>query len=349
MNIIAFAEYQKEYEALGIGDLLYNSIMKTATQLIPNYPANHYPPFYHEWDESAVREVAHDFIMSWLLETGRLEYYLLALDNIVAFEKAMQHELRRFMANNRRRSEFGNLFRRTKKVLHENPEFQSYAKIDRNNEIWGLADWQNKSIADSQDEVLEAMLEIEIPPLIRYRLDSKKTSHLVSDKTLYFLLKKTFDNLSKRIDLVTLMSAMRYRLGLTEIVEKSFDDIVTERHEGISYADVIAASITPIEVKLAAEEAADDIYDMLTDRQRQILAHYLSLPSGTLEQVGELLNYSKSTIHNDLKAIERLISARVAENESEVAFSRLSELCQDDGTDDIRSMSGGVARYEENQ
>jgi hypothetical protein len=349
MTTIAFAEYQKEYEALGIGDLLYNSITKTATQLIPNYPANHYPPFYHNWDESAVREVAHDFIMSWLLETGRLEYYLLALDNVIAFEKAMQHELRRFMANTRRRSEFGNLFRRTKKALRENPEFQFFAKIDRNNEIWGLADWHNIPIAESQDEVLEVMWGIEIPPLIRYRLDSKKTSHLVSDKTLHLLLKETFDNLAKRIDLATLMSAMRYRLGLIEIVEKSFDDIVSERHEDISYADVIADSITPIEMRLAAEEAADDIYEMLTDRQRQILAHYLSLPSGTLEQVGESLNFSKSTIHNDLKAIERLISARVAENESEVAFNRLSELCQNNGIDDIRSMSGSVAGYEENQ
>ena len=96
-----------------------------------------------------------------------------------------------------------------------------------------------------------------------------------------------------------------------------------------------------------ADGSAYDVYNMLTDRQRKILAHYLIYTNGTLNEIDESLNLSKSTVHNELQAIERLISARVNETEGENVFAKLSELCMGYTADDDTQSKGTVAGTEE--
>lgn len=345
-----FVEYQKEYESLGIGDLLYELITTTVSRIVPKYPSEKYAPFYGIWDPGAIQEVTHSFIIDWLLLTGRLEFYLLSLDNSTALQKALTSEFRKYMANNRRRSEFSNLYKRTKRLLRDNDDFRSFGRIDRNYEIWGLAHWQGESLANHVDEVLEFMWKIELPPLIKYRVDSKKNSHLVSDSSLHELLYGTFTNLSKKVELSMLMNAIRYRLHLIEITEQSFEEVLSsEDGMQLSLEDIIPAPILPFEDSLAASQIAEHIYEILTNRQRKILYQYLSLPDGTLQAIAEELDISKSTVHNDLKAIERLIGTQVKGEDSENVFAKLSVMCQQDPTNGSDQVSVNRANEEESK
>jgi hypothetical protein len=326
MGKVNFIQYQQEFEQLGIGELLYGLIIGICEQIVGKYPPNQYPPYYSTWDIDAVHEVAHEFMITWLLKAGRLEYYLYSDLNSDSFERIIREELRRFMINNRRKSEFSNLFKRTQKILREANDFASFAVLDRNNALWGLAGWDKHSIATSHNEVLDALWQVDVPPLIKYRPDSKKTSHLLSDVSLKRLLIEFFTNLQKKVDLVTLMQAMMYRLGLIEISERSLTEILAADDES-TLGELISTSEPSIDSYMIAEEAANEVYEILSDRQRKILAQFLISSNGTLKEISEALNLSKSTVHNELQIIENLVRNIVQEPESESVFAKLSELC----------------------
>ena len=336
MREVTIAEYMDEFEKIGVGDRLYYLITDIAARMVPNYPPHLYPPFYQEWDENSIREVAHEFIMQWLLESGRLEYHLYSQPDSNRFEELIRGELRRFMINNRRATEFGNLFRRTKLLLRSDDQFHFFELPDRNDILWGLSEWADQDFDIATfEEVLAVMWKLTIPPLIKYRTDSKKISHLISDNTLKLVLVTSLTKLEKRIELKEFMNALRYRLGIVNITEQSFDQIISDSNTTLG--EILPAQITAVEKQIVVDEVADDIFDMLTDRQRKILSHYLASSKGTLQEVAEKIDVSKSTIHNELKHIEQSISSRVQESEGELVFARLAELCFQNIGDDQNS------------
>jgi hypothetical protein len=329
MNTPDFAAYLREYEAEGIGELIYGLILGLVRQVVVRYPPEVYSP-NQVWDEDAVTSVCHDFTLEKLLEAGWLEHHLLAQDTVAGLERVLKRDFIHFLISHRRRSEYQNLFDRVRKILHNNHRFQAvYAHRHAAAGIWGLNGWDGREIAQQIDEVVQAMYAIQLPPLIRYRPDSKKLSHLLGNDTLVQLLESTFQTLGKCISLGLLMEGLRYRLGLLEAGTISLDEPVSgqDEDEGQTYAEIVPGVTSP-ELEITSGQIAEDIFERLTDRQRSILALRLLQPDPTLEQIGAHLNVSKSSVHNDLTAVVQLIAtAGVTQEEMEKVLLQISELC----------------------
>jgi predicted DNA-binding protein YlxM (UPF0122 family) len=322
-----FGDYLNEYAAEGVGSLIYDLINKIVKQIVRQYPPERYSPNRGVWDEDAINDVVHKFTLVWLLKRGWLEYYLFSLQTVDGLKWSIRRELRRFLINERRRDEYSNLFKRAKKLLKENALFELYEEIPGSVQIWGLQNWEGNAVAQNVIDVLDAMRQVQLPPSVKYRPDSKKFSHVIGNSDLLKLLRETFEDLQKKIELTMLMEAMRYRLNLTELDEISLEETIRGfEAENITYADTVPDS-DDLERQVTAETLAEDIFEMLSDRQRKVLFLYLTSPNAILEQIATELSVSKSTVHLDLKAIERLIAPQLEIEESETFFSHLADLC----------------------
>lgn len=324
-----FKDYLREYEAEGVGILLYTLIFDVVRQTVIRYPPETYSP-NQVWDEDAITALCHDFTVEKLLEAGWLEHHLLAQETTTGLKRVLRRDFRHFLVSRRRRSEYLNLFGRVRKILHDDPHFQVYHTHQNSAlSIWGLDKWADKGLAQQPDEVVEAMFTVELPPLIRYRADSKKLSHLLSNDDLGLLLESTFQTVDKHISLGLLMEGLRYRLGLLEAGIVSLEEPVGRRDEdgGQTYAEIVP-DLSNLDTEVIAAIFAEDIFERLTDRQRRVLALRLSLLDPTLERIGECIGVSKSTIHNDLNTVAQSITAtNVTQEEAEKVLSHLSEIC----------------------
>lgn len=327
-----FQDYLAEYETSGIGPLLYSLILEIVAQVSKHYPPNIYSP-NQQWDEDATVALTHDFAIDKLIEAGWLEHHLLTQETTRGLEQVLRRDYRHFLISRRQRTEYLNLYERVKRILADEGRFKArYEHPNSAASLWGRATWDSTS-GDSpvQDiaEVVEAMFEVELPPLVRYRADSKKLSHLLSQRELTRLLEETFLITGKPVRMDSLMEALRYRLGLLETASISLQDPVGNRGENGSqtYADLISDP-GALEATLSNQEAAEDIFERLTDRQRHVLAFYSSLQAPTLETIGEAVGVSKSTIQNELKVITIYISSTVSgQEDAERTITNLSEIC----------------------
>lgn len=322
-------DYLLEYESEGIGDLLYSLIAGVVKHDAPRYPPGVYSP-NQVWDEDAVSSISHDFIMDKLLKAGRLEHHLLAQENLAGLKKALRYDFRQFLINHRHRTEYLNIFLRVKKILYNDSRFRALNQDSSlSTSIWGLGQWTNKDIAQKLEEVVEAMFAVELPPLVQYRPDSKKLSHLLSNNGLADLLELTFRRIDKYISINLVMDGVRYRLNLLDTDPISLDEPLEQESDNslVTKGDFIPDP-TDLETQLTVSQITEDLFEQLSDRQRRVLALRLSTPESTLERLGELIGISKSTIYNDLTAIERLISnTDLTQEEAEQTLARLSELC----------------------
>jgi predicted DNA-binding protein YlxM (UPF0122 family) len=329
MSASDFAAYRIEYEAEGIGRLLYDLILELVQQVVVYYPPEIYSP-NSIWDEDAALSMCHDFTLEKLIGAGWLEYHLLAQDTVVGLKRVLKRDFIHFLVNRKRRSEYQNFFGRVKRILRNDHRFQVvYAHSNAAAEIWGLSEWDEKEIAQQLDEIVGAMYTVDLPPLIRYRPDSKKLSHLLSNDNLTHLLESTFRSLGKCIRLDLLAEGLRYRLGLLETDIVSLDEPISGQDGGEeqTYAEIVPSLSKP-ELEMISAQIAEDVFERLTNRQRSVLALRFSLLNPTLEQIGDQLDVSKSSIHNDLTATAQLIAATgVTQEEAEKVLLQISELC----------------------
>ena len=325
-----FGAYLSEYETEGIGMLLYSLILDVVRRTIHRYPPMVYSP-NQVWDEDAVTGVCHDFTLERLLKDGHLAHHFLTHTTVGGLAKALALDVRHFLISRKKRSELSNLFGRTREILQTDPRFKvhrAYSKAAVSS--WGLDEWtEERSVAQRLDEIVGAMFAVELPSLVRYRADSKKLSHLIGTDDLARLLVLTFRAVGKYISLGLLIEGLRHRLGLLETDTISLDEpiYVADQGEVRTYFDVVPDS-TNVETEASVLQTAEEVFERLTNRQRRVLALRLSMCNPTLEEIGECLGVSKSTVHNDLVAIGQHIAAMdVTQEEVEVVLGYLSEIC----------------------
>ncbi len=193
----------------------------------------------------------------------------------------------------------------------------------------GLAAWSEKEVAQRLDTVLNAMFEVSLPPLVIYRADSAKFSHLLSNDDLVRLLEATFVSIDQWIGLDLLMEGLRYRLSLVAADTISMNEL-TEL-ESAHLHQMIADAITDFDdpaVVVPVAQTAEHTFDMLSDRQRIVFALRLLQPELTLEDIGSRVHTSKSTVDNELGVVARRLRAMdVTQDEAERVIERLKELC----------------------
>ena len=331
MSIPSFDDYRKEYLAeRGIGNLLYDLIFNITQDVARPYPAHIYSP-NQVWDTDSLVAVCHDFTMDRLLGKGRLNYFFLTQETTEGLVRCIQSDLRHYLINHRQRSEYLNLFGRLKRILSTDSRFKAfYAPGKFALSVWGLSSWANPVTAERSDEVIQALAQVQIPRLVRYRPDSKKFSHVLSTLELGRLLEGALLKLGKSIPIQLLMDGLRYRLDLLELDDVSLDEEIGRAtgNDELTYADITEDSKSR-ESSVAAEEILEDIFNKLSDRQRRILHTYLSSENPTLETVARTVSLSKSLVHNELGNIEQLIhSADTTQEEVEIILSKLADACE---------------------
>ena len=320
--------YQHEYQTLGVGTLIYDLILTIVRQGTWRYPPAIYSP-NRIWDEDAFLALAHDFTMNTLLGRGWLDYHLLSQDDVTGLLKALQRDFRHFLISQKRRSETTNLFERVREILTSDPRFVSCTEHEKDTQTtWGLQGWTHFKQIERIEDVTRAMFSVALPPIIRYRADSTKISHLISTTDLSQLLVATMQTLGKCSSVNQLMDGLRYRLSLFESTPISLDAPLWDGMEDAPrfYKDILI-SANDSYLKIEIQQVVDDIYHRLSDRQRAVLALHLSNSGSTLEQIGQRLHVSKSTIHNDLQAIiQQIRDVDIQEEDAETAITYLSEI-----------------------
>src|SRR5690242_11619319 len=89
-------QFVLEYQAEGVGDLLYTFIIGVVERVTRRYP----PATYSTngvWDEDAISGLCNDFIIEKLLKAGLLEHYLLSLETVEQFRHVLQRDFKHFL------------------------------------------------------------------------------------------------------------------------------------------------------------------------------------------------------------------------------------------------------------
>lgn len=304
MNNTTFNDLLTEYQSIGIGPLIYSLVSEIVSAITRHYP----PSFYsvnRVWDEDANTGICNDFILNKLLKRGWLDAYFLSLDSIEGLQRVLKRDFRHYLISKKIRTEKGNIYLRVKRILKSNPGFQVASESAANGSLWGLNGWAAKKVAQDPHDVMKVIEAIQLPPLIRYRLDSMKISPLIGNPALLRLIEETFQTLDMRISLGVLVDAICNRLGVLS------DDVLSLENSTIdddqTLADIIPNSDIYVETEVSCKQIAEEILDRLSDRQRKILELQFELENPTLVEIGEELGISKSTVGNEIVVIERII------------------------------------------
>jgi hypothetical protein len=326
---LEFADYRNEYEAIGIGEALYQLIYEIVKKTVKSYPPSIYSS-NNVWDEDAISGLCHDFTMEKLLAAGWLEHYLLSLCTTEGLKSVIKRDFRHYLINKKVRTEKSNLYTRGKLILQTDKNFKPFIlKDEPNDTIWGLAGWDEKDILQNLEELLRVLATIDLPSIIRYRPDSLKLSPLLSTPDLVRLIKLAFQRLDKMVAYNLLFEGLCYRLGIISEATVSLDDPLNNKSDmdDSVLADVIS---TPLQTEsiVTSQDTANDIFERLSDRQRMVLGYFFELENSTLEDIGEHLGISKSTVGNELAVINSIISDSISKgDEAEMIITILRSVC----------------------
>jgi len=326
-------KYIDEYLAEGIGQNLYELIFEVVKQECRKYPPVLYSP-YKSWDKYAISGLAHDFMIEKLIGKGWLEHHLYTQETINGLRQALRRDLRHFLISKKEKSEISNLYGRVKKILKNNDHFKSFYPSGKFHlSIWGLSEWidQGKSVEQNLEKIVEAMFSVKLPPLIRYKPESEKLSHLISNDDLERLLIEIFEHLKKSLSLSMIIEALRYRLGVlsTEFVKLQDSIKVGNVESNLTYEEKIPSLDQGYpEKQFERSEIVNRIYQKLSDRQRKILACRLCENYSTYEDIGKQLGISKSTVQNEIEIIvDMMKNEDINHRDAEDIIMQLSDLC----------------------
>lgn len=325
MNNSIFSDLLNEYQSIGIGTLIYSLVCNIVSEVTRYYPPSAYSP-NGVWDEDAVSGICNDFIFNKLLKKGWLDSYFLSLDSMEGLKRVLKRDFRHYLISQKTRTEKNNIYMRVKRILKNNPKFQGSGDSTHSGSVWGLTGRAQEDVVQDPHDVMMVLETVQLPPLIRYRSDSAKISPLISNLDLLRLIEETMIMLDKRISLGVLVEAICNRLGVVTDEIISLDDTFGNENDQF-LADIIPSSDAHVEANVSSIQIAEDIYERLSDRQREILALQLELQAPTLVDIGERLGISKSTVGNELFTIERVIrDSKPSSYELELVIPLLKEL-----------------------
>jgi len=320
------------YAESGLNQELYDLIIRTVEQIIVRrrYPPTYSP--YGRWDQDTYDDLAHEWTLQRLLRSGQLEHLLLNNETLSGFQHGLELSFIGFLLNQRQRTALENLYDRTAAILERDPRFQRVGDTTRKSEhLWGLAEWRGvDAFAGDDAGLIGAGLEVECPPVIRYRPNARKHSPIISEPDLAEYLHALYTLLHATLRLSQLTTIFRYRFNLLESAPLRLDDArFTSEGEEFPQVELVDQG-EQVEAQVLITEAVDSVLLDLTARQRQAL-HAYAHPNATLTVVAQQLGCSKSTVENEVRRAVTVIGqyADGAEEASQV-YSRLLERLVDE-------------------
>lgn len=327
-------ELRCEYEELaGLGPKIYSEIQRTVRATIRGhgYPVSYSPT--GRWDEDTYDDLTQEFYIQKLHGRGLLIYFLSANETLSGFRKGLELCFRHFLISQRRPSVLHNLFRRLNSVLEKDHRFHCFSNDQkRSKRRWGLATWlgQDRSpLVDGDRKAVQVAMGLSGFNRVVYKPDSKKESPVLSTEQLGDFAFQLLGRVDHLLTVGQMVEALDHRFGPFHTKLSSLDEAISaslERPESVSLHEVIADNHPGIAETILVEEAARQVLNDLTERQKEVVI-LLEERGATLESVAATLNCSKSTVWNCRRAVwEAIRQASDNPREALCVFNKLIAL-----------------------
>ena len=293
--------------------LLYETVrMVAVADRIP-------PPTSRRWDDEAVREVTHAFVVEHLLGKRRIDSLLLRATDEQSFRRLVEATVRNYFRDQHRRTARGALGRRFGEVLDTDPRFRLWV-LGRtrygSDSLWGLSHWVNPQPFQGIPSSLgPAAWRIPGIAIVRWREDAARRSPLADAASLARFLEGVLDAADGLMTVPDLVEVASYRFALRDApaivsLDEPTPTLVPEREAG------------PEEV-ITARATAAHVYGQLSDRERKLL---LRMGDQDVRAIGEELGLPKSTVFDAVQRVRGIVTSALEHSDSAQAVLRELEL-----------------------
>jgi DNA-binding CsgD family transcriptional regulator len=254
------------------------------------------------WNEQALE----DALQGWYekrLHGGGLQN---AFDRAQAprpFLNILEQSFRHYLQNERERTETGNILRRVRQLLREEPEFREWLPGTRARDAWwGLASWNGAQPYQGSDEdIVRAAFRTGDFTLFRYGHSADRLDPVLRSDDLKRFLEALFSRVGQLLTLTHLTIALERRFNLDELRTVALEETdvdIARPEEWVNEEEVSRAAVAAL-----AE---------ISERQAEVI--FRRSRGATLAAVSEALRISISTVDNEVKRVGRITEAHASDN-----------------------------------
>jgi hypothetical protein len=260
---------------------------------------------HQTWDEHAI----DDALQGWYekrLHKGALASAFLRSSAARPFLNKLEQNFDHYLENERKRSETGNLLRRTRLLLRSEAEFKEWIPEGRRRPgWWGLSSWNDaKSFGGSDDEVIAHARETGDFEITRFGQHAEKLDPVLSNPELKRFLLALFGGVEALLTHTHLRIALQRRFDLDVGTKEVSLEAESERR-GADNTEASALDVAEPEDGIDEDEvdaAARRCIVQISHRQSLVLVRRFRPGSpATLQEIAAELGIAHGTVDNDAK------------------------------------------------
>ncbi len=217
------------------------------------------PPGSLLWDESAIAEAAHDFLLGERGQKRIADVTTRSVDDR-SFERILDSAVANYLRDVGRRTDFGKLIVRTKEILRSRDEFLAVAP---KKERWTLADGPTDPSSVGPETLTRAIVAIEV--VVPTWNSAKRDAPLADEASFVRLIEA----------LLLAAAGSLTAVDIAHVLTSRLDHRRTPLSVEVDTLDGLGESLQPpVDPALAAvsELHAAEIFGRLSDRERIIVA-----------------------------------------------------------------------------
>lgn len=295
---MTFADYEREYRAELVGELIYSRVRLLAGRLLQRRDPTVYARGAHDYRD-ALDDVVNDFVLDVLIGERQIDYVMVTAGDLDGFDRLVRRQVRRYLARTRTRTVVDNLIDRAVPVLRAPPfGANGTGELER----FRLSERVFPSDAQPTDgELRIAAALAQAIPKVPAQGEERAP--------------KVYDAEALRAVLVLLCEAVSGPLGRHDL-QTFFDHLLTAWTpaflEPAEEQDQPASSLTPVEEALV-NETAERMASAMTSEERLIFqSKYANLPD---RQVAAALGLSRQSAAPRKQALFSRLMADLADLE----------------------------------
>ena len=182
-------ELRAEYEAVGIGPIIWGLVRELAGAIARRYP----PGVYNDgalWSEDRLDDLAQQVVLDRLLAEGQLEYLFDQATSVESWRRLLSFQVRRTLAQRRRKTVVDRLLVRIRRLARVSP-FRTQV-VGRT--VWVCHEDSRVPLVDLHDSrISEAANAVRDIPQLTARERSSRASMVYTTLDLRMLLERVLD------------------------------------------------------------------------------------------------------------------------------------------------------------